>query len=183
GGTGTFRIDAADVMYTAATIYTGSAVSSLTPVTTIAPGTFVAAGGTTYSIQVDGPGTGSFRLSWRDAPANDDLSRPAPIAGASGTWTGDNVGATKTDYEPAHGGDPGGASVWLTWTAPASGTLSLDTLGSDAQLDTLLAVYTQGFGQPLTLQAQDNDSGGGRKSALQLAVFEGTTYLIALDGF
>ena len=52
--------------------------------------------------------------------------------------TGTNVGATKETGEPDHAGNVGGASVWCRWVAPADGTVTFDTFGSN--YDTLLAV-------------------------------------------
>ena len=52
---------------------------------------------------------------------------------------GSVLGATLEPGEPAHAGRTGGRSVWWTWTAPASGPVAVDTLGSG--FDTTLAVY------------------------------------------
>jgi hypothetical protein len=163
-------------------VYTGDTVSALQRVAILEEGSFRATAGTTYMVAVAGELTGSFKLRWREAPPNDDIDHAEPLAGASGAWTGDNVAATKTPDEPAHGGDPGGASVWLEWTAPASGMLTVDTLGSDPPLPTLLAVYTRVAAGYPTLRAQDRDSAGGGKSRVQLEVFQGTSYLFAIDG-
>ena len=38
-----------------------------------------------------------------------------------------NAGATKELGEPDHLGNSGGSSVWFTWTAPASGRVTLST--------------------------------------------------------
>jgi hypothetical protein len=38
-----------------------------------------------------------------------------------------NDGATKQSGEPDHLGNPGGSSVWYSWTAPASGRVTLST--------------------------------------------------------
>jgi hypothetical protein len=165
-----------------AVLYTGSAVNALTAVTP-AGGRFVVHAGTAYAIAVDGSGAGIFRLGWSNSPTNDDQARASTLVGASGSWRGDNIGATKVAGEPNHGGDPGGASVWLAWSAPSTGWLSVDTLGSEAGLDTLLAVYAVRSPTGIELQAQDNDSGGAGKSVVRLKVFEGTQYLVAVDGF
>jgi hypothetical protein len=42
--------------------------------------------------------------------------------------------------EPFHCGDPGGASVWWTWTAPSNVAVSVSTAGST--YDTIVAIYT-----------------------------------------
>ena len=87
-------------------------------------------------------------LNWRPSSSeggsrasNDDFDASVAISGARGRSTGGNVGAGKESGEDYHAGDRGGASVWWTWTAPATGTVTFDTLDSD--FDTLLAVYTR----------------------------------------
>jgi hypothetical protein len=92
-----------------------------------------------------------------------------------------DLGATKEVGEPNHAGNPGGASVWWTWTARTTGTASIDTMGSS--FDTLLGVYTGTSVDNLTLIAANDDSNGGLTSAATLAVVAGTTYQIAVDGY
>jgi len=41
----------------------------------------------------------------------------------------------------AHAGEVGGHSVWFRWTAPASGPVDFNTVGSD--FNTTLAVYNR----------------------------------------
>ena len=74
----------------------------------------------------------------------------------------------------------GGASVWLSWTAPASGTVTIDTFGSN--FDTLLGVYT-GPSVNMLLVVAGNDNTGGPQSEVTFTATAGTTYLIAVDGF
>jgi len=73
-------------------------------------------------------------------PANNNFESPEVLTGTSDTTTGTNLEATKQVGEPDHAFDPGGRSVWYSWTAPSSGTYRLDTCGSS--FDTLLGVYT-----------------------------------------
>lgn len=76
------------------------------------------------------------------APANNDFANAITLVGPIVTTTGSNVGANKQGGrpgEPNHGGNLGGASVWWTWTATASGQTTIDTEGSD--FNTLLGVY------------------------------------------
>src|SRR5439155_10714369 len=61
---------------------------------------------------------------------NDLFANRTTITGPSITLTASNVGATKEAGEPNHGGNAGGKSVWWTWTAATSGTVTIDTLGS-----------------------------------------------------
>ena len=173
-------------------VYTGTSPASLTPVpqlpaNDVAPVRFNAAVGTAYKIVVAGYQTLAYTLAWRLQPTNDDVASPVVLSGSSGHWNGDNLGATGVPSDPAPISERGGASIWFRWTAPATGTLRLDTLGGDASLDTLLAVYTKSpYNDPsyqeMVLRGADDDSGGGGKSLLSLPVYEGTDYLVALDG-
>lgn len=91
------------------------------------------------------------------------------------------MGATKEPGEPNHAKDIGGASVWWTWTAPASGVVNITTADSD--FDTLLAVYT---GSSLTslVPVASNDDEDATQITSEVSFFAqaGTTYVIAIDG-
>lgn len=115
--------------------------------------------------------------------ANDSLASAQSVTGASGSATGSNANATKQSGEPNHAGDPGGHSVWFQWTAPANGTINVDTSGSN--FDTLLAMYTGTNVAALSqVAANDDVSTTVRTSRLAgVAVTSGTTYRIAVDGF
>lgn len=81
----------------------------------------------------------------------------APVAQSVPVYAmGSSVAATKEPGEPAHGGNAGGGSVWLNWTAPATGTVQVSTLGSG--FDTVLAVYTGDEVGNLTLVAANDDA-------------------------
>jgi hypothetical protein len=120
--------------------------------------------------------------AWAAAPGNDNfadaqvLSGPLPI-----TTTGTNVDATKEPGEPDHAGNPGGGSVWYTWTATNSSSVTFDTCESD--FDTLLAVYTGDSIGSLTLEADNDDGCGFLQSSVSFSAKRGTTYRIAADGY
>ena len=114
-------------------------------------------------------------------PPNDNFSAAITISGSEGTTNGTNVRATKESGEPNHAGNVGGASVWYNWTAPSSGTVDIDTIGSS--FDTLLGVYTGSSVGSLTAVASDNDSGGNGASRVNFTATAGTTYRIAVDGY
>lgn len=177
-------------------VYTGGSVSTTTLVaanddasysTLTSAVTFKAVAGTTYHIAVDGYGgaSGSIALSLAEVtpPANDNFAAAASILGSTATWTGTNVGATREAGEPAVAGTTGGHSVWLTWTAPASGTVSINTHGSS--FDTTLGVYTGSSVSTTTVVAQNDDdpAGGTLTSAVTFTATAGTTYYIAVDGY
>ncbi len=158
--------------------------------------TFMAEAGTTYVILVDGDGfylppspppSGegaiSLRVETTSPPANDDFDDAASLVGAVNeepngnriyfaSQQGHNWGATKESGEPSHGGDPGGASVWYSWTPSESGVARLSACCGRPRL---LGVYTGGSLGTLTTVA----SGIG---FTQAPVVAGATYRIAVDG-
>jgi len=93
---------------------------------------------------------------------------------------GSNAGATIELCEPLHDGVSTSHSMWLAWTAPGTGIVTLNTIGST--FDTVLAVYTGNTLTGLTPVESDDDSGGGVASLLQFDATQGVTYYIALAG-
>ena len=114
-------------------------------------------------------------------PVNNNFVNRTPISGTSATVTGSNVGATKESGEPNPVGNSGGKSVWWTWTAPSSGTVQIDTIGSS--FDTIMGVYTGNGVSSLTLVACDDDSGGNLTSKVTFNALGGTAYQIVVDGY
>ena len=114
-------------------------------------------------------------------PANDDLAAAETIEGFAGSVSGTNAGATKEIGEANHGGDPGGSSIWYSWTPDTDRGVSLDTEGSG--FDTTLAVYSgTGPSGPVLVAQNDNASGLGTRSRVSFTASAGTAYLIAVDG-
>jgi hypothetical protein len=126
----------------------------------------------------------AFLIRLNDAPGlpvNDDFAARLPLTGSRLTTTGRSTGATKQNGEPNHAGNPGGASLWWSWTAPADGRLTLSTEGSD--FDTLLAAYTGNAPGALTTVAGNDDAAPGMKTGkVKFTVVGGVTYQIAVDG-
>jgi uncharacterized repeat protein (TIGR01451 family)/uncharacterized delta-60 repeat protein len=121
-------------------------------------------------------------------PANDNFANAQGVAGAKGTVTGSNVGATTETGEPDVTGMPAAASVWFTWTAPATGAATFDTIGSTGSggsLDTRLAIYTGTGLNNLVLVAENDDALNAAtfNSSVTFAAIGGRTYMIAVDGF
>jgi hypothetical protein len=114
-------------------------------------------------------------------PVNDNFVHAGWIYDGAGTTTGSNVNATAESCEPTHARIPGGASIWYSWTCPASGTVVIDTAGSD--FDTVLAVYTGSALDALTTVAADDDSGPGFTSQVSFNTVAGATCRIAVDGW
>jgi hypothetical protein len=173
-------------------IYTGATVNALTPVAAnddAGGGTrqsrvgINAVSGTTYRIAVDGwrGDSGPVTLAHRSV-ANDAFASATALTGTIDTESGSTVGATKEAGEPNHAGNVGGASIWFAWTAPTTGAVTIDTLGSD--YDTLLGVYTGSAVNALTGVASNDDAfGSGGPSQVTFVATIGTTYRIAVDGW
>jgi|GEM_PF-2268051 len=119
----------------------------------------------------------SARTQITPAPANDNFANAQAISGLAGRVTGSNEGATKEPGEPNHAGQPGGASVWYRWQAPASGLFGFTTIGSD--FNTLLAVYTGSrVGALAEVASNDNRLGA---SVVTFNAVAGASYQIAVD--
>ena len=113
---------------------------------------------------------------------NNAFSSAMTISGLSGSKSGGNVGATMEASEPVPSAQPlSTGSVWYKWTAPASGSATFDTIGSD--FDTILGVYTGTSVSSLMEVKSDDDSGGNRQSKLTFDAVSGTTYRIAVYGY
>jgi Ca2+-binding RTX toxin-like protein len=118
-------------------------------------------------------------------PNNDNFEYRRRLLGFSTTDTGSNVGFTGEPGEPNHAGVNFGVSAWVnsgwwTWTAPASGLVTLNTIGSN--YDTSLAVYTGSAVNALSPVA-GNDDFFGLQSRVQFNAVAGQTYQIAVDGY
>ncbi len=116
-------------------------------------------------------------------PANDAFASAITLTGNSASVTGFNTNATKQSGEPLHAGDTGGRSVWWRWTAPSTGTATLNTQGSI--FDTTLGVYTGANVNALSTIASNDDVTPGRVqySAVTFNSTAATTYFFAIDGF
>lgn len=116
------------------------------------------------------------------APVNDNFA--ARIAMSAGTVTGSNVGATRESGEPYNANVVGGKSVWWTWTATASGRVTISTAGSS--FDTTLGVYTGTSVRSLSRVASNDDANyraGILTSQVSFNAVAGRTYQISVDGY
>ena len=111
--------------------------------------------GSTYTIQIGGHtatgqgGPGVFSITVAQAPANDDCTTPAAIAGL-GSFPYDTRLATTGALGQAealcgiyYGGPAVENDLWYSWTAPASGCTLVDSC-SQPQVYTKIAVYQGG---------------------------------------
>lgn len=149
--------------------------------------------GNLYELQTDDI-TGVHTLYGAPAsiPANDNFASATVLAvtGASVSVTGTNIQASKELGEPNHAATAGGRSVWWRFTAPASGRLTVTTLGSN--FDTLLAAYTGTAVGSLAALASNDDAetpeqnpndDRKRTSTITFDVTAGTNYFLAVDGW
>ncbi|NES03041.1 MAG: S8 family serine peptidase [Okeania sp. SIO2F4] len=174
--------------------YTGSSLLELTEVASNDDGgfgtqsqiLFAVEAGTNYKIAVDGfdgaAGDVELALSLQtDLLANDNFANRISLNDTN-IFTGRNEAATSEPGEPAHAENDGGASLWWTYTAPESGTVTINTDGSN--FDTILAAYTGSTLAELTEVASNDDTVDfGAQSEIIFDVEANETYNIAVDGF
>jgi hypothetical protein len=89
---------------------------------------------------------------------------------------GTNVNATREESDPWTGTNIN-SSVWYRWTAPFSGSATVDTCATN--FDTLLSVSRARF---WTIAAVDNDCPSGFGSKLNFNALKVQTYYIGVDG-
>jgi Big-like domain-containing protein len=150
---------------------------------------FAPVAGTTYFIVIDGASAsagqsnGNYDLQFSPAPANDDFAAATSLGTALPTSVpGTNDGATKEAGEPDHEGEPGGVSVWYTWTSPASPVaLTISTCGS-AMSATALGVYTGSSVAALAPVTGTYGTDCGQQGILRFTTTASTLYRIAVDG-
>jgi formylglycine-generating enzyme required for sulfatase activity len=149
---------------------------------------FEAVAGTTYWIAVDGFGGESgnvlVSLTQSETPSNDSFAAALPLDTSANNFasaTGSNRKATFEPGERAHSGSAAAKSLWWSWTAPHSATVTINTYGSE--FDTVLAVYTGSALAGLAEIASNDDFGNENSSRLSFHATKGTTYRIALDGY
>jgi hypothetical protein len=107
---------------------------------------------------------------------NDNFANRQPIFGLTNVVPGDNSMATREPGEPNFGYYPPQNSVWYTWTAPASGTVSLSLLSSFTNAGGALAVYAGDLLTDLTDLAYAE--GGHYETDLSFPGLTGKTYQI-----
>ncbi len=130
-----------------------------------------------------GDASGGYELQFR--PGN-DRCQFARLVG-NGTFTGDTTHAT-SDGTPSCGNNTSAKSVWYKYVAPKTGTLRVDTCGSN--FDTVLSIYQTNScpnGTGTEVGCNDDAPGGfgcgGLQSYLSLGVTQGATYYIRVAGF
>jgi len=95
----------------------------------------------------------------------------------TGQFNGDNTSASD-NYLGLCAGSTGGKDVCFAWTAPDNGTYQFDTLGSTLN-DTVIYVYRCAR----QIACNEDVSSSEWRSRVQVAVTQGTQYVIIVDGF
>jgi hypothetical protein len=160
-------------------IYTGDALSNLVLVATgTNGGVFQATAGTTYWIALDSVdgSEGNLTLDLFNPPPNDNFADRQVLTGYSIHTEGTSAGGTMEPGENFHGIDPETASVWFTWTAPASGQLSINYAGDGFYAS--VSIYTGASLATLT-----RITGTDFNFSFNVPVTKGVTYQIALAGW
>ena len=117
-----------------------------------------------------------------DIPANDDFANATLIVSEGFTNYVTTTYASKEPGEPYHAGNVGGHSLWWTWTAPAIGTVTVNTAGSS--FNTLLSVYTgSSLGDLRVVTSSDGISSTNGCAYVTFNVSPETQYHICLDGY
>jgi hypothetical protein len=120
-------------------------------------------------------------------PGNNTCTNAINVS-SGGSFNGTTVGATNTASATC-GSSASSPDVWYSFTAPCTGTLQLDTCGTQANtgFDTVLAVYSSCGGTQLACNDDHGGAGGGscglRDSFISLPVTAGTNYRIRVAGF
>ena len=115
------------------------------------------------------------------APLNDDFGNALAGSGDHVEGAGNNFGATKEAGEPSHAGDPGGASVWFTWTAPRSQTVYVRVCTEG--WDPLLGIYRgDSVGSLSSVAAAASAPISDPCADLNFRAISAVTYRIAIDG-
>ena len=119
------------------------------------------------------------------APANDDCTSRTVIPDFSFIDSVVTSGAASSpdDPVPPCGNSTSARSVWYEFTAPGTGTIDVDTVGSD--YDTILSAWTGDCGSLTAVPGACNDDidASTLQSGFIFAATAGTTYLFMVSDF
>lgn len=112
---------------------------------------------------------------------NDNFATPIVLGTAPLSVSELSACSSKQSGEPNHAGNPGGHSIWFSWTPSSNHNAVITTRRSD--FDTLLAIYTGNSVSNLTPVASSDDiSSSNLQSMASFPAVAGTAYHIAVDG-
>lgn len=172
-------------------VFTGSSVGGLTQVASTFDGPtgirFRTEAGGTYYIGVGSyneDDEGAFTLSLDDITGTVDDSDSFGAAEdlgseVSGAISHDDTYATLEAGEPQPGAQSVLGSLWAKWTAPETGTLSLNTAGGTH--DTVLAIYTSGgasLSDLIEVDSNDDSETDFTSELIDVPVTSGVIYYI-----
>ncbi len=125
----------------------------------------------------DFPYTFHAQLAVSPAPSNDDFAARELLTGDAVAFSGAIQAATREPGEPSHGPALAGYghTVWYSWTAPASGTATLETIITNNAVRA--AVY-----EGSALADLKPVPFGGTNAIGSFRVEAGKTYQLAIDG-
>ena len=135
------------------------------------------------AFDATGPGaTWTYIVGIPMQTGNDNFVDRIPLAGTPVSVLGSNVGTTTEPGEPTGNGFfRYGNTVWWSWTAPANGTVRLDTFGST--FNTELGVFTGSSVNSLRqIVLNDNAPGSADVSLVTFTAVQGTEYQIQVSG-
>jgi len=120
-------------------------------------------------------------LNGSPPPANDECTAATVIPSAPFADTVETSGATTGPEDSAQscGSFSNGHSVWYSFTAPADGTLTADTFGSD--YDTVLSAFVGSCGA--LSEVACNDDFSGFQSLVQVPLTTGATVLFEIASY
>jgi hypothetical protein len=135
-----------------------------------------------YMLQLGGsggaaPGSGTFTLDVIGPPAHDNCATPLDL----GTQLGSQYDNTQATTGPEGQTNPCGTiehDLWFLWTAPNTGTATLETCFQSAD-DTTVAVYA-GSGCPTASSTLCDDNGCGFQSTVTWPTVGGARYLLQI---
>jgi uncharacterized delta-60 repeat protein len=107
------------------------------------------------------PVTETITIIETNTPLGLSFFSPIVIGGDWGSTNANNTAGAADNGTPSIAGSAPNAPVWFQWTAPSSGEVSLDTIGSltttGLKADTVLAVFTGSALNGLTQVAANDD--------------------------
>ncbi len=141
--------------------------------------------GATYNVEMaNSAATVTVNDNDSTVSPNDNFADRTVITGSTATVIGNNRYATTEASDPNPGGSSGIRSLWWSWTASASGSVTISTAGSN--FDTTLGVYTGTSLDALQIVAENDDenyNGGVSTSVVTFNAVAGTTYQILVNGY
>ena len=159
---------------------TPTSTSTATPTSTNTPTTTPTATSTPTPTPTNTPTATSTPTV--EPVANDDFGSALCVDWLDTTHYQQTGGATVASGDPAMSciqGAQGASTVWYRFVSPDSGTLHLDTFGSD--YDTVLAVYTGPSSNLFEVGCDDNSQ--GLQSALDIPVVAGVDYDVQVASY